>query len=75
MAKRKNRGKDFGFRNLVNEKLEKVKNAIDKNQEAILFCHDEWHMINNEKKNRLRYGPAGADLYKRLLFKDRNKDR
>jgi len=50
-------------------KLEKVYNTIINNPEIILVCHNEWHMINNERKNPLTYGPAGQDLYKRLLFK------
>ena len=50
------------------DKLMKVKNAIKQDPKVILICHDEWHIINNNKKNRLRYGPAGNDLYDRLLF-------
>ena len=51
------------------DKLMKVKNAINQNPKVIIICHDEWHMLNNKKKYRLRYGPAGKDLYERLVFK------
>ena len=46
------------------DKLIKVKNAIKENPKVILICHDEWHIINNNKKNRLRYGPAGMIFMK-----------
>ena len=50
-------------------KLEKVRDVIDYNSEIILVCHDEWHVVNKERKSRLCYGPGGGDLYERLLFK------
>jgi len=53
----------------IPEKLEKVRNAIISNSQAILFCHDEWHVDNGKRKNRLRYGPAVKNFYERLLFK------
>ena len=51
------------------EKLEVIKDTIVNNPEAILVCHDEWHIVNNEKKNILKNGPGGNDLYERLIFK------
>ena len=36
------------------EKLEKVGDAIIKNPGVILFCHDEWHVDNGKKINRLK---------------------
>jgi glycosyltransferase involved in cell wall biosynthesis len=51
------------------EKLEVIKNTIVNNPEAILVCHDEWHIVNNEKKKILKNGPGGNDLYERLIFK------
>ena len=50
-------------------KLEKVHAAINNNEDYILFCHNEWHIINGEKVSRLVYGCNGADLYTHLLFK------
>lgn len=50
------------------DKLEKVKSTIDIHPEVILVTHNEWHMHNGEKKSHLRYGPAGNDIYERLLF-------
>ena len=32
------------------DKLMKVKNAIKQNPKVILICHDEWHIINEERK-------------------------
>ena len=52
------------------EKLEKVSDAIVNNPEVILVCHDEWRVVNGERKNHLMYGPAGNDLYETLLFKN-----
>jgi len=51
------------------EKLEKVRSTINHNPEVALVCHDEWHVVNGERKNRLMYGPAERNLYERLLFK------
>jgi len=51
------------------DKLGKVRDVIDFNSEIILVCHDEWHVHNGLFKNRLKYGPAGTDMYERLLFK------
>ena len=51
------------------DKLMQVKNAINQNPKVILICHDEWRVVNGERKNHLMYGPAGNDLYERLLFK------
>ena len=50
-------------------KLERVKESIDQNQNAILLCHDEWHIVNGKIKTRLKYGPETPDMYERLLFK------
>ncbi|MCH8012521.1 MAG: glycosyltransferase [Candidatus Marinimicrobia bacterium] len=50
-------------------KLEKVRDVIDHNSEVILVCHDEWHVHKGKIKNRLKYGPAGPDMYDRLIFK------
>ena len=50
------------------EKLEKVKDAIKHNKDVILFCHDEWNVVNGKRKNRSRYGPAGKNLYEKLIF-------
>jgi len=52
----------------IPEKLEKVRNTIIDNSQAILFCHDEWYVVNGKRKNRLRYGPAVKNFYERLLF-------
>jgi len=49
-------------------KLEEVHKAIIQNTDAILFCHDEWKVVNGDKKNRLRYGPAVNNMYEKLLF-------
>jgi len=49
-------------------KLEKAKDAINHNPQFILVCHDEWHVDNGETNIRLKYGPAGPDMYERLLF-------
>jgi len=51
------------------KKLERVKDEINNNPNVILVCHDEWCVVYGERKNRLKYGPAGKDLYERLLFK------
>tara|TARA_Y100000590_G_scaffold53175_1_gene55698 strand:- start:667 stop:1569 length:903 start_codon:yes stop_codon:yes gene_type:complete len=50
-------------------KLDKVYSVINLNPEIILVCHDEWSFISNVRKNYLHYGPAGKDIYERLLFK------
>ena len=50
------------------EKLEKVKESINKNTEAVLICHDEDYIENSKIKKRLRHGPAVKDLYQKLLF-------
>ncbi len=50
------------------EKLEKVRKIIEFKDNIIAVCHDEWHVNNGKRIKRLRYGPAGEDLYKRLLF-------
>ena len=51
------------------EKLEKVRDAINHNPQAILVCHDEWYVVDGETKKRLRYGPAERNFYEKLLFK------
>jgi len=51
------------------EKLESVKQAIDENKNAILFCHDEWHVVHGRIRTRFRYGPVVSEMYERLLFK------
>jgi len=51
------------------EKLEKIKYAIKHNKDVILFCHNEWNVVNGKRKNRSRYGPAGKNLYEKLIFK------
>ena len=51
------------------KKLDKVYDVINLNPETILVCHDEWSFVSNVKKNYLNYGPAGRDIYERLLFK------
>lgn len=49
-------------------KLEIVCEAIANNPEAILFCHDEWKVVNNVRKSRNHYGPRLADCYESLVF-------
>ena len=51
------------------EKLIKIKESINQNQDAILFCHDEWHVINGKIKSQLKYGPEVPKMYERLLFR------
>ena len=51
------------------KKLEIVKKSIHQNQNSILFCHDEWHVVNGKIKSRFRYGPAVPKMYEKLLFK------
>ena len=50
------------------EKLDRVKHRIEQKPGAILFCHDEWYVINGVRKSRLRYGPNDKNLYEKLLF-------
>ena len=50
-------------------KLERVNESINQKQNAILLCHDEWHVVNGKIKARLKYGPETPDMYERLLFK------
>ena len=45
------------------EKLEKVRDAIKHNKNVILFCHDEWYVVNGKRKNRSRYGPAEKNKF------------
>jgi len=50
------------------DKLEKVKIAINNNPGVILVSHDEWYVVNGKRKGHLKHGPAGNDIYERLLF-------
>ncbi len=50
------------------EKLEKVHSAILDNPHAILVCHDEWKVVNGERKIEMRLGSSVDDIYERFLF-------
>ena len=50
-------------------KLEIVHACIQKHPNHILFCHDEWEILNGKRMKRLRYGPASKNQYETLLFK------
>lgn len=50
------------------ERLEKVKEAFDKNPDASAVCHNEYRRINGRIDTVLKHGPFTIDLYERLLY-------
>ena len=43
-------------------------NEIENSPDAILFCHNENHVVGNKIKKSLSYGPGGKKINEYLLF-------
>lgn len=53
------------------ERLEKVKEAFDRNSAVAAVCHNENKTVDGKFAGLLKHGPWSEDIYERLLY-DRN---